>query len=643
LCASLATEVNLIQALSGEAMGRNVLFICTVAAAFTFAFTFGYWAIVLVSLATVPIMVSGMAIEIAMMSGGTDGQGSQGLGVDAGKIVGEVVTSVRTIASFTLEQRMSERFTAATDAYLRTNTLSGALKGVYQAYAQFSLFAAFALLYWFGGSKVADGTTDFEGMLIPIFCMFMLGAGLGQAGNGATDAAKAASAAERVFETVDRQSQIDFTSQEGRTLPQVSGDISLKNIKFAYPARPDKKVCNGYSLEIAAGTTVALVGASGSGKSTIIQLMERFYDPDSGVVTLDGVDLRELNVRWLRQQIGLVGQEPVLFSGTIAENIAYGKPGSTPADVEQAARMANAWDFIQEFPAKFDTDVGEKGGQLSGGQKQRIAIARAMIKNPAVLLLDEATSALDTESERIVQGALDELLAKYKRTTIVIAHRLSTIRNADKIAVVDKGKIVEEGTHDTLMAIGEEGRYFQLNQKSQGGGGGTLIKSGSAQSLSSLASHQSVDTVPHHPDADAASYAISGSVGFVNSPAGDKTHAMLPLGEAGAGKEDEAAKKAAEAEKKRKSKGNVSRVWKMHEGDSFHFFVGTIGAILVGAPRCSLHPQPSTLARLSCAPTRNPNPSTLNLDQGQVRRTRALASSSSRASRPSSSTTPRRS
>jgi ATP-binding cassette subfamily B (MDR/TAP) protein 1 len=224
-------------------------------------------------------------------------------------------------------------------------------------------------------------------------------------------------------------------------------------------------VCNGYSLEIAAGTTVALVGSSGSGKSTAIQLVERFYDPDSGVVTLDGVDLRQLNVRWLRQQIGLVGQEPVLFSGTIAENIAYGKPGSTREDVEAAAKMANAFDFIQEFPSKFETDVGEKGGQLSGGQKQRIAIARAMIKNPAVLLLDEATSALDSESERIVQGALDDLLAKYKRTTIVIAHRLSTIRNADKIAVVDKGKIVEEGTHDELMAIGEEGRYYKLNNQ----------------------------------------------------------------------------------------------------------------------------------------------------------------------------------
>jgi len=226
-----------------------------------------------------------------------------------------------------------------------------------------------------------------------------------------------------------------------------------------------EQVCNGYNLEVAAGTTVALVGSSGSGKSTAIQLIERFYDPDSGVVMLDGVDLKQLNVRWLRMQIGLVGQEPVLFSGTIADNIAYGKPGSTRPEVEEAARMANAYNFILDFPLKFDTDVGEKGGQLSGGQKQRIAIARAIIKNPAVLLLDEATSALDTESERIVQDALDDLLTKQKRTTVVIAHRLSTIKNADKIAVVDKGKIVEEGTHDELMRKGEHGRYYKLNNQ----------------------------------------------------------------------------------------------------------------------------------------------------------------------------------
>jgi ATP-binding cassette subfamily B (MDR/TAP) protein 1 len=416
-------------------------------------------------MATVPIMVSGMAIEIAMMSGGTEGQGTNGLGQDAGRIIGEVVMSVRTVASFTLEQRMSVRFNKATDLFLSKNLVPGALKGVYQGYAQFSLFAAFSLLYWFGGTQVSAGKTDFDGMLIPIFCMFMLGAGLGQAANGATDAAKAADACERVFDIVDREPKIDYTKENGVTLPKVEGQISFRNVTFSYPSRPNQLVCNGYNLEIAAGTTVALVGSSGSGKSTAIQLVERFYDPASGTVTLDGVDLRELNVKWLRQQIGLVGQEPVLFSGTIAENIAYGKPGATREDVENSARMANAFDFIQEFPDKFDTDVGEKGGQLSGGQKQRIAIARAMIKNPAVLLLDEATSALDTTSERVVQAALDELLTKFKRTTIVIAHRLSTIRNADKIAVVDRGRIVEEGTHDMLMAIGEEGRYFKLNSQ----------------------------------------------------------------------------------------------------------------------------------------------------------------------------------
>lgn len=206
---------------------------------------------------------------------------------------------------------------------------------------------------------------------------------------------------------------------------------------------------------------MALCGASGSGKSTAIQLIERFYDPDSGSVQLDGVDLRELNVRWLREQIGLVSQEPVLFGGTIAENIGMGKPGATKDEIVAAAKMSNAHDFIMTFPSGYETNVGEKGGQLSGGQKQRVAIARAMIKDPSVLLLDEATSALDTESERIVQAALDDLLTKQKRTTIVIAHRLSTIRDADKICVVNAGRVVEEGTHDELMA--KRDFYYALN------------------------------------------------------------------------------------------------------------------------------------------------------------------------------------
>jgi len=286
--------------------------------------------------------------------------------------------------------------------------------------------------------------------------------GLGILQPTVTALTKARQAAAEIMKIVDRTPPIDVFSEQGTTLPSVSGQIVFDNVHFRYPSRPDQPVCQGYSLTVNAGQTVALVGASGSGKSTAIQLVERFYDPEQGTVTLDGTDLRELNVTWLRQQIGLVGQEPVLFSGTIAENIAYGKVGATREDVENAARMANAYDFIMEFPEGFETDVGDKGGQLSGGQKQRVAIARAMVKNPEVLLLDEATSALDNESERVVQAALDDLLLKHKRTTLVIAHRLSTIRNADKIAVVDAGKIVEEGTHDELMAKGEGGKYFHL-------------------------------------------------------------------------------------------------------------------------------------------------------------------------------------
>lgn len=242
------------------------------------------------------------------------------------------------------------------------------------------------------------------------------------------------------------------------------GMIVFKNVRFAYPSRREDLIYEKLNLEVEAGTTVALVGSSGSGKSTAVQLVERFYDPDAGSVLLDGVDLKELDVEWLRQQIGLVSQEPILFTGTIAENIKLGKKGAmTMEEVERAAKSANAHDFIMEFPKGYDTEVGSKGGQLSGGQKQRIAIARAIIKDPAILLLDEATSALDNESEKVVQQALDDLLATHKRTTLVIAHRLTTIQNADKIVVLDKGAVVEQGTHTELTE--KKGAYFKLSAK----------------------------------------------------------------------------------------------------------------------------------------------------------------------------------
>lgn len=224
-------------------------------------------------------------------------------------------------------------------------------------------------------------------------------------------------------------------------------------MRFAYPMRPDHEVYTGMNLTIPAGKTVAFVGPSGCGKSTAVQLIERFYDPSAGAVLLDGTDIKDLKVSWYRQQIGLVSQEPVLFGGTIRDNISYGKPGASSEDIENAAKLANIhWDIVGKFPDKYDTQVGEGGIQLSGGQKQRIAIARAIVRDPKILLLDEATSALDTKSERVVQEALDGLLKARQRTTIVIAHRLSTIRHADKIVVFTDGRIVEEGTHEELIA-----------------------------------------------------------------------------------------------------------------------------------------------------------------------------------------------
>ncbi|EOD14122.1 putative ABC transporter [Emiliania huxleyi CCMP1516] len=259
--------------------------------------------------------------------------------------------------------------------------------------------------------------------------------------DAATDASKASAAAAAYFKRVDRPSLLDPTSDKGGTLPSVTGAIEVVDVVFAYPTRPDFTICHGYSLSIGAGQTVALCGPPGSGKSTLVALLERFYDPQGGAITLDGVDIRTLNLRWLRSQLGLVGQEPVLFEGTVAENIGYGKEGASQDEIEEAARAANAHGFVMDsLPDGYATQ-------------------------PAVLLLDEATSALDNESERVVQAALDSIVSQHKRTTVTIAHRLSTIKNADKIAVLRKGAVIEQGTHEELLELG--GTYLALWEAQQ--------------------------------------------------------------------------------------------------------------------------------------------------------------------------------
>jgi ATP-binding cassette subfamily B protein len=282
---------------------------------------------------------------------------------------------------------------------------------------------------------------------------------LGALGDLWADFMRAAGAAERIFEILDRVATI--TNEGGEQPASVEGRIELSHVDFSYPARPDAPVLQDLDLVIAPGEVVAVVGPSGAGKSTIAALLSRLYDPNGGKVLLDGRDLRTLDAVWLRRRVGVVAQEPLLFSTSIKENIRYGRGTATDEEVEAAARAANAHEFIARFPEAYETKVGERGVQLSGGQKQRVAIARAVLKDPKVLILDEATSALDAESEHLVQQALDRLLEG--RTTLVIAHRLSTVKNADRVLVLDAGRVVQQGTHASL--VGEAGLYRKLVER----------------------------------------------------------------------------------------------------------------------------------------------------------------------------------
>ncbi|KAI4792412.1 hypothetical protein KUCAC02_033401 [Chaenocephalus aceratus] len=291
-----------------------------------------------------------------------------------------------------------------------------------------------------------------------VFGVLTAAINLGQASPCLEAFASGRASAKNIFDTIDRKPEMDCFSEEGHKLDKVKGDIEFHNVTFSYPSRPEVEILNDLSMQVKAGETTAFVGPSGSGKSTTIQLFQRFYDPKRGTVTLDGHDIRTLNTQWLRSLIGIVEQEPALFATTIAENIKFGRPGVTMEDIIQATKEANAYNFIMALPQKFDTMVGEGGGQMSGGQKQRIAIARALIRNPRILLLDMATSALDNVSEAVVQEALDKV--RMGRTTISIAHRLSTIKNADIIIGFEHGQAVERGTHTEL--IERQGVYFTL-------------------------------------------------------------------------------------------------------------------------------------------------------------------------------------
>ncbi|KAL0761653.1 hypothetical protein Bca101_077803 [Brassica carinata] len=377
---------------------------------------------------------------------------------EAGSIAEQAISLVRTVYAFGSETKLIAKFSAALEGSVKLGLRQGLVKGISLG-SNGIIYAIWGFMTWYGSRMVmyhgAKGGTIFA----VITCITFGGTSLGQGLLNLKYFSDAVVAGERVTKVVKRVPDIDSNNMEGQILENIKGQVQFNHVKFMYPSRPETLILDDLCLRIPSGKTVALVGGSGSGKSTVISLLQRFYDPVAGEVLIDDVPINKLQVKWLRSQMGLVSQEPVLFATSIKENILFGKEDASMDEVVEAAKASNAHTFISQFPHGYKTQVGERGVQMSGGQKQRIAIARTIIKSPKILLLDEATSALDSESERVVQEALDK--ASLARTTIVIAHRLSTIRNADVICVVHNGRIVETGSHEELME-NLDGHYTSL-------------------------------------------------------------------------------------------------------------------------------------------------------------------------------------
>lgn len=378
---------------------------------------------------------------------------------ESNTIVEETLAGITNVKSFANEIYESVRYAKSTQAIIEKALQGARARGFFASFIIFCLFGSIVGVIWYGARLVNQDAMTFGNLIQFVLYSVFVGASIGGIAEMYAQIQKAIGAAERILEIMDEQPEPYEVGEASIGMTSISGALKFDNVQFRYPSRPDISVLNGVSFEAKQGETVALVGPSGSGKSTIASLVLRFYDPESGTITIDGIDSKEMNLTFLRNQMAIVPQDVILFGGTILENIEYGKPGASLEEIEAAAKKANAHIFIDSFPEKYDTVVGERGIQLSGGQRQRIAIARAVLKDPRILILDEATSSLDSESERLVQEALDKLMVG--RTSLVIAHRLSTIRKADRILVLDKGLISENGRHEDLLAK-ENGLYKGL-------------------------------------------------------------------------------------------------------------------------------------------------------------------------------------
>ncbi|EPY19340.1 ATP-binding protein cassette, subfamily B (MDR/TAP), member 1 [Strigomonas culicis] len=450
LAGMLSGDCESVHQLWGPSIGLKLQTACTVGTGLVVGFIY-QWKLAFVALACMPVLAICQVVQQVMMMGYT--QKKEGDHDDA--IVTEALSNVRTVTSFNLKDDRVAAYRATIDHELPKEVRKGVIVGVVFGLTQFVFFAVFGLCFWYGGQLIYKGEADFEKVVITAMAVLMGAMGAGEAGGFATKMADAEKATRRVFSVIDRVPDVDVYASGDTDL----GDgchLQFNKVQFIYPARPKQVVLASVDLQFPSGTASGLMGMTGCGKSTIIQMLARFYERRSGRITVNGKDLSAVDIATWRRNISIVLQEPNLFSGTVRDNIRYARDDATEEEVIEAAKLAHIHDDILKWPEGYETDVGYKGRALSGGQKQRVAIARGLLRRPKLLLLDEATSALDNVTEAKVQAGIDAYQAKYGLTTVSIAHRLTTIRHSDQIIVLDSGHIIEQGSHEALMARGGE-------------------------------------------------------------------------------------------------------------------------------------------------------------------------------------------
>lgn len=377
----------------------------------------------------------------------------------ATEVAREAIANIRTVAAFGAEERITAQFAAQLEQPRRRALLRGHVLGFGYGFSLLLAYSSYAVGLWYASILIRDNKSEFGNVMKSFMVLIITALAVAETLALAPNMVKGSQVVASILHILHRKTAIEPNSSASASTTEIGGEVEFRNVRFKYPSRPDVTVLDDLNLKVLKGKSMAIVGQSGSGKSTIVSLLLRFYDPTSGTVCVDGFDIKTLNLKCLRSRIGLVQQEPALFSTTVYENIRYGKSNASEIEIMKAAKAANAHGFISRMEQGYHTQVGEKGVQLSGGQKQRVAIARAILKDPSILVLDEATSALDAAAEMQVQQALNNLMEG--RTTLVIAHRLSTVKDADTITVLQHGRAVESGTHHHLLST-PASLYFQL-------------------------------------------------------------------------------------------------------------------------------------------------------------------------------------